>query len=472
MPGPLTRRILLKSLSAAGVMFAGPKLVLAAGAKSEDGFTVLRAEPGTAPIMGDGKPQTAVWAYDGAVPGPVLRVSQGEEVRIRFENRLPQPSTVHWHGIRNINAMDGVAYLTQDPVLQGASFDYVFTPPDAGTFWYHPHARTWEQLARGLYGVLIVEEKSPPAFDLDIPLVLDDWRVDDEGVLDEASFGHMMDWSHAGRLGNWLTVNGTSRPNFTLPAGGRVRLRLINTSNARTLRVSLNGLVGKIIAFDGQPISPEDLSAQPLVIAPAQRVDVAVEVSEKLDQKSVLIAHAGEQQLEIANFLTTAPSSPIKTGSIDLPKNPIPTDVDLKNPLKVELLMEGGAMGGMREATYNGLKMNARELMNAKKFWAFNGIVGRAEAPLFTAKRGQTAVVNMINKTAWPHAMHFHGMHFQVVEKNGKPVKDAPWRDTELMDPEDITKIALIADNPGKWMIHCHMLEHQAAGMAAWFEVA
>jgi FtsP/CotA-like multicopper oxidase with cupredoxin domain len=469
MPRRLTRRSVLKNMGAAVPLIAAPQLVLATSAL--DGFTVLRAAPGTAPIMGGEKPQTSVWAYDGGVPGPILRVTQGNEIRIRFENRLPQPSTVHWHGIRNINAMDGVAYLTQDPVLQGASFDYVFTPPDAGTFWYHPHARTWEQLARGLYGLLIVEEKIPLAFDADIPLVLDDWRIDDDGALDEASFGHMMDWSHGGRLGNWLTVNGTSRPTLELPAGGRVRLRLVNTSNARTLNISLTGLAGKLIALDGQPVPPEDVGLEPLVIAPAQRVDLAIDVAKTIGTISALDAHAGAEKLNIANFTTIEPLVALKKGSIDLPENPLARNLDLEDPLKVDLLMEGGAMGGMREAIYNGLKMNARELMNAKKFWAFNGIVGRAEAAFFSAKRGQTVVVNMINQTAWPHAMHFHGTHFKVIEKNGEPVANAPWRDTELMQPEDTTKISFKADNPGKWMVHCHMLEHQAAGMAAWFEV-
>ncbi|MEM7430189.1 MAG: multicopper oxidase domain-containing protein, partial [Pseudomonadota bacterium] len=262
----VSRRTLLKTAAAAA--FAPPVL---SAARASDGFIELIAGPAKAQLLAGGQPQTEVWAYGGGVPGPVLRARQGEPFRLRFINRLPQPSTIHWHGIRIANAMDGVAGLTQDAVPPGESFDYVFTPPDAGTYWYHPHSRTWEQLARGLYGALIVEEQLAPGFDADIPLLLDDWRLTKEGAIHEASLGGMMDFSHAGRLGNWVTVNGTSLPSLELPAGGLARLRLINTSNARVLDLKLGDFSGHIIAYDGQPIDPVTIPASPVALAPAQR---------------------------------------------------------------------------------------------------------------------------------------------------------------------------------------------------------
>ena len=465
----ITRRKFLKNAGAAGALLATPKLVLAE-TKTPDGFTVLRAEQAKAPIMGPGKPQTDVWAYNRTVPGPIIRSRQGEQVKIRFENRLPIPSTVHWHGIRIENAMDGVANLTQDAVAPGEDFDYVFTPPDAGTYWYHPHSRSWEQLARGLYGLLIVEEATPPRFDADIPLVLDDWRIDDNGAIHEESFGAMMDWSHAGRLGNWLTVNGTSLPSFELPSGGIARLRLANCCNARVLEISLQGLTGTIIALDGQPVPEQPLGSEPLVIAPAQRADLAVHVGE-LEGTAKFLAHSRDQAMEIASFKASASEASGARPSIKLPANPLPVDLDTSDVLEADLVMEGGAMGAMREAIFEGSKMTIRQLVAKGQVWAFNGVVGRTEEPLFSARRGQTVTVKMVNQTAWPHAMHFHGHHFVAVERNGKPVSGAPWRDTELLQPEETVKIAFKADNPGKWMLHCHMLEHQAAGMATWFEV-
>ena len=138
-------------------------------------------------LTGDGHPDTAVWAYDGTVPGPELRVRQGDPVRVVVSNKLGEDTTVHWHGIRLPNAMDGVPGLTQPPIRPGESFTYEFTPPDAGTFWYHPHADTLQQLGRGLAGALIVEEREPVAVDRDLLWFIEDWRLDDGGQIAPAS---------------------------------------------------------------------------------------------------------------------------------------------------------------------------------------------------------------------------------------------------------------------------------------------
>ena len=461
----VTRRSLLQSAAAAAF---SPAFLTAA--RASDGFIELTAGPAKAQLLAEGEPKTDVWAYGDTVPGPILRAKQGEPFRLRFINNLPQPSTIHWHGIRIENAMDGVAGLTQEPVLPGESFDYVFTPPDAGTYWYHPHSRTWEQMARGLYGALIVEEREAPGFDLDLPLIVDDWRLTKSGAFHEESLGSMMEFSHAGRLGNWVTVNGTSLPSFDLPAGGIARLRLINTANSRVLNLKLDDFKGEIIAFDGQPITPQAIPSDVLPFAPAQRIDLAVRVPETVSGKLELKAQSREVEITIAEFKITGESRPVKQIPA-LPENPLPVKLDLSSPLQSELRMEGGAMGGLEQARLNGELLSIRQMVRKNKAWAFNGVVGRTDEPLFSAKRGQTVVIDIINDTAWPHAMHFHGHHVKVIERNGQPVEGAPWRDTELMQRDDRIKVAMPADNPGKWMLHCHMLEHQAAGMATWFEV-
>ena len=153
------------------------------------------------------------------------------------------------------------------------------------------------------------------------------------------------------------------------------------------------------------------------------------------------------------------------------PANPLSTDLDLAGAQAVELLLEGGAMGRMAQALHNGQMKDIRSLVGEGLVWALNGTAGMTETPLFTAPRGQTVTVEMRNDTAWPHAMHFHGHHFKVVERNGQPTSDGAWKDTVLIERLESAKIAFVADNPGKWMIHCHMLEHQAAGMTTWFKV-
>src|SRR5262249_46333846 len=162
---------------------------------------VLTAAPARLPLVGPPHPETDVWCYDGQIPGPEIRVRQGDSVRVRVENRLSEPTTVHWHGVRLPNAMDGVPHLTQSPISPGETFTYEFACPDAGTFWYHPHQHSDVQIGRGLYGPLIVERHDPLPIDRDITWVLGDWRLLRDASISN-DFGNMHDVSHNGRVGN------------------------------------------------------------------------------------------------------------------------------------------------------------------------------------------------------------------------------------------------------------------------------
>ena len=220
-----------------------------------------------------------LWLYNQQSPGPIISAEVGTELTIEFQNLLTEPTTIHWHGIRNLNAMDGVANLTQPSIEPGETFVYKFPVNDAGTFWYHAHNKSWEQVSRGLYGPLIVNDSSEIKFDRDIILVADDWRLDKDYKFDDKSLGSLMDWSHQGRLGNWLTINGMSNPKITINQNSNVRLRLINASNARTLSFNFDNYDAKIIALDGAPCKPFKQSL--LKIAPAQRVDVFLRVKSR-----------------------------------------------------------------------------------------------------------------------------------------------------------------------------------------------
>src|SRR6516225_5334825 len=177
-----------------------------------------------------GRGVTEVWAYNGQVPGPELRVRLGETVRVRFTNRLPQATTIHWHGVRVPNGMDGVPTAARPAIEPGGSFTYEFTPKDAGTFWYHPHHRSSEQVERGLYGVLVVEDASPPAYQQDVVWVLDDWLLTPDQQVDP-NFNTMHDLAHDGRWGNLITVNGRTDTVLGAKPGSRIRLRLLNAAN-------------------------------------------------------------------------------------------------------------------------------------------------------------------------------------------------------------------------------------------------
>jgi len=466
-----SRRQFLQGAGLAAGWALCPGLALAG--KSDDGFINLIARPGEMPLLGAGKVATRIWGYEGKSPGPQIRVRQGEEVRVRLINKLPQPTTMHWHGVRIVNAMDGVPELTQKAVPPGGRFDYVFRAPDAGTFWYHTHNRTWEQMARGLYGTLIVEEKEKPAFDQDLTLVVDDWRLTEEGQIHEQSLGALHEWAHGGRSGRWITVNGAYRPQMKIRAGERVRLRLVNVCNASIYALKLEGLKADLIALDGQPVAPRDVSSEPMLFSPAQRIDLAVAADPNHQGKASLRSLRRDGSDELAGFVI----EPSSTGAgknpdpIRLPDNPLPKTLDRSGALNIKVKMEGGAMGRLRSAVYKGRKLGIDELIQVKSIWALAGVTGLPEKPLFSARRGQSVVLNLINETAWPHPMHIHGFHFSVLERNGKPMAGAPWRDTELIMPRETVLLGFVADNPGKWLLHCHTLEHAAAGMITWFEV-
>ena len=429
----------------------------------------LRAAPGSVQLAPPDYPETPVWAYGDGIPGPVLRVTQGEMFSRRFINDLPEPSTIHWHGIRIVNAMDGVPELTQANVPPGGHFLYDFVVPDAGTYWYHPHNRTWEQMARGLYGALIVEEPAPPQVDRDEVLIIDDWRLSEDARIHE-SFGAMMDWSHAGRVGNWVTVNASGEFRLTARRNERLRLRLVNTANARTFSLGLHGIEGWIVALDGQPLDAP-APADRIMLASAQRADLIVDVTSDEGTPAHLVSFERDGTRSIATLDVADAERPARLPApAALPPNPVPPLGDTDGARQVKLRMEGGAMGNLREAVVDGQRMGIRQLVEKGLVWAFNGMAADLPTePLLVASRGENGRIAMVNDTAWPHAMHLHGHHFRRLGADGRL---GPLRDTILIERGETAEIAFVADNPGSWLLHCHMLEHAASGMRTWLKVA
>lgn len=456
-------------------MAAAPFLPITAQARPATDGRLLHAREGTAGLLGPGNPETKIWGYNGIPGGPLLRARQGDEFSAALRNGLSQGTSIHWHGIRLPNAMDGVSGLTQNPVPTGGNFDYRFKFRDAGTYWYHSHNRSWEQMARGLYGMLVVEETDPPEADQDLAFIVDDWRLDNRGQIDSQSFGAMPDWAHAGRLGNWVTVNGGPGPVLEGRRNERLRLRVLNAANARIFTLAFPGLSPWVIALDGQPIEPWAAGSANLTLAPGQRADILVDVTGEPNTARPVKALFPRQTIDIAT-IKTVPGTPLRSKTFGSPKrlaaNPLPGPLSLHQAVAAPLRMEGGAMGGMMGAMMGGRMHGMRGLMAQGKVWAFNGVAGLPDRPLASVRKGQTVRIDMDNANRWPHAMHLHGHHFRVVRRNGRDVGASPWRDTELVQPGERVSIAFIADEPGKWLFHCHMLEHQAGGMSTWIEVA
>ncbi|UXX83217.1 multicopper oxidase family protein [Roseovarius pelagicus] len=432
---------------------------------------LLTAKEAMIQLAPDSYPATPVWSYDGTIPGPMIRVAQGSRFERRLVNTLTVPTSIHWHGIRIDNAMDGVAGLTQEPVPSGQGFDYAFDLPDAGTYWYHAHTNSMEQVARGLSGALIVEEPTQPDVDGDEVLMIDDWLIDPDTGRFVDNFAAPMARSHGGRIGNLVGVNG--RYNYSLPArqNDRLRLRLINAANAQIFGLRLEGLRGWTIALDGMPLAEPEPVSNTLVLAPAQRIDLIVDVTAEKDAPAgLLFAASDDSWRALVEFTVTGRAASVHR---DLPA-PLPSNPRMDTPgidaaRVFDMPLQGGAMRGLESASFNGQTMGWQELVQNGQFWALAGQAGMGKTPFAALSLGETARIRMTNDTIFPHAMHLHGMHFRVRNADGTT---GPLRDTVLVMPDQTTEIAFVADNPGKWLLHCHMLGHAASGMTNWITVS
>jgi FtsP/CotA-like multicopper oxidase with cupredoxin domain len=453
----LSRRDFLASfaaLSATGPVFA----------QASPTAKALKASVSDMQLLPEGYGKTSIWGFDGRAPGPEIRVAKGARIQRRLVNDLPQATSVHWHGIHIDNAMDGVPGLTQEAVQPGSHFDYDFVAPDAGTYWYHAHNRSMEQVARGMYGALIIEEPNPIDVDREEILILDDWLIDPDTAQIDSNFGAPHDLSHAGRMGNYITTNGVYNLAFSTRRHERMRLRLINASNARIFALRLDGLAGWTVALDGMPLAkPEDVT-DTIVLGPAQRVDLIVDVVADVGE-TAHIAHLNQNETfsQVAFEVGAGGADNRRGVPLALPPNDHAV-VDLEAATPLTLKMEGGAMGGLRSATLGGEMKSMREIVAAGRFWAFNGAADGVDGPPFAElARGEHVRIAIGNDTSFQHTMHLHGMHFHEIGQDGRL---GPLRDTTLVDRGEVREIAFVADNPGQWLFHCHMLSHAAAGMS------
>ncbi|MDE0303727.1 MAG: multicopper oxidase family protein [Albidovulum sp.] len=409
--------------------------------------TRLIAAPVALRILPDGDELTKLLGFNGKSPGPEIRARQGERIEVAFENGLVQGSAIHWHGIHLENAMDGVPGLTQSVVEPGEAFEYSFEVPHPGTFWYHSHHRSWEQVAKGLYGPLIVEEIDPPLIDRDITVFVDDWRISRSGEL-QGDFGNLHDFSHAGRLGTFARAL-FSQDKVML--GDRLRLRLINASVARIFSLEIGGGSGVVAAHDGMPLPDVvPLGKEALQLAPAQRTDVILDVSGPVD--FMLLTQQGPYELGTIVAEGTNPT-PIEAPIGPLPSANLPIAV-AEGSKSSTLVMQGGAMGGRH---------------GGSDIWAFNDYSGLPEKPWRKFAIGEVARIELRNDTAFPHGIHLHGHHFHEIANDGSL---GHYRDTTLVMHGQSQEILCMFDNPGKWLLHCHTLGHQASGMKTWIEVS
>ncbi|HEX8663128.1 MAG TPA: multicopper oxidase family protein [Beijerinckiaceae bacterium] len=433
----------------------------------EDGFRVLTAAPKRAKLHPEAPVEAELWAFDGEVPGPILRIRHGDEVRVRLKNRTDGPLSLHWHGVRIANAMDGAAPLTQAPVLPGKDFDYRFTPPDAGTYLVRPGliGASAKAAERGLTALLVVEEREKAPVDQEIVLLFDDWRLERDGTL--SPFGAVAEAATTGRLGNFLTINGHVPPQAVEAApGSRIRLRLANLCNARATRLRFDDLKVYVVSVDGQPTESFEPLRSTLPFSPGSRYDLLFDVPEA-GAKGAVTALIGPG---VPLLTVAAAGEPASAKRPALPpiaglalNKLLPPAIRLQDAVRRDVVIAGGARQGPGGGpVYDG---------DPRKIWTVNGAAGDpGSKPLVTVKRGQPVVLAIKNTTPAMQPLHLHGHVFRLLH----PFDDGwePYFLDTMQVPENRTvRIAFVADNPGKWLLASTVLERFDTGLWTWFEV-
>ncbi len=388
---------------------------------------------------------TEVWTYNGTVPGPQIDVRLGETVRATLRNELSAPTSVHWHGIRVPNDMDGVPGLNQTAVAPGETFVYEFAPPDSGTYWYHSHTLGSEQLDRGLYGAIVVADaENTDAFDVDTVWMLDDWLLDESGqVMGDFFDNHQA--MHYGRRGELLTMSGQPSAELIVRPGERVRLRLVNASNGRWYEPALAGLGARVLAVDGQ-LAGRTIDLDGMLLGPGNRLDIVFDAP--LTPGSFpLLDMVFEAETPLGTVIVEG--SPVERDRVDIAVNGAVPDWSAAADLVADVELDFDV--GVDPDGFGRYRINDRSYPDVE--------------PIHL-EQGKFTKIRLFNRTGLLHPIHLHGQFFKVLTRNGVPVDEPYFRDTVFVDFEEVVEIGIVPPDTGQWLLHCHIQEHADAGMA------
>lgn len=457
-------------------------------------------------------------AYNGSIPGPTFHVKQGDKVTVNFKNEINMDTTVHAHGLRQDVKMDGTPGMSQEPVKVGDSFKYEWSFPDAGIYWYHPHIREDYQQGSGMYGAIIVAPKDStywPAADSEQTLILSDALTDSKTGLLVPFNKNAATHTLMGRYGNVLLINGKTNWQTTAKANTVQRLYIANASNARPYRFALEGVKMKIIGSDNGRVGSERF-VDALTLSPGERYIVDV-VFDKTGPVQIMNNAPG----------STSTIGMVKVGSNDQPSSAVGqyatlrTNTDVSDEIKslaskvneskrllIGVTMSGGmsgmsGMSGMDSSSSSTMTMpdgsmmdssgntvdpetNGIEWTNANmnmdgtqmsgKWSLTDQDTNKSNADVnWTFKKGEVVRIRINNPSSSMHPMqhpiHIHGQRFAVVSKNGMANTNLEWKDTVTVPSGQSYELLVEMDNPGEWMLHCHIAEHLEAGMAISFKV-
>lgn len=402
-----------------------------------------------------GGPLVNVYAYNGSIPGPTLDVREGDSVIIHFRNQLPESTTVHWHGVHVPANTDGSPLY---PIAPGVVHDYRFrvTAGSAGTYWYHPHPdrRSGFQIAMGLFGGIIVHAPNDPLAAAGIPdklLILSDNRFDSTGAVsfpDPKSIDASVDLEN-GREGNVLFVNGQVMPTIPIRRGELQRWRIVNASAGRVYRLAVAGQRLVQVGTDGG-LFEHPVEVPELLVANSERVEFLVRGTGAVESGTALQdlpydrympqtrpADWGRTRELLSLRYTDDPTVP----SVEIPSvlRPIPAFDTTHLAARRVIVMSQGMIDGRKMDMH---RVDIRSHVGATEIWTIQNVVGM------------------------DHPFHLHGFHFQVLDRDGVPEPFRSWKDTGNVPKHSSIRIVVRFDDyPGKWMYHCHILDHEDEGM-------
>jgi FtsP/CotA-like multicopper oxidase with cupredoxin domain len=384
----------------------------------------------------------------------MIKAKKGDTLLVKLKNNLSEPTMIHWHGIKLPASMDGTGEV-QKPIEPGEEFTYQFELPDAGSFWYHSHHNETVQMERGMYGAIIVADESDPVVDEEKVFLIDDMKLSANFEFTKPSWAlPRLIEKHDGRQGDTLLINGKVDSLLHMHAGQVERWRLINASSARYFKLYLGGKEFKIIGTDGGLIE-RPIALTEALITPGERIDIIVGPFlrgefipiESLSYNRVTFLKPKKETFARVEVLDAKPSIADIPSFLRLIEPLAPQEAAVNR--KVKLSVGPSLKNGMNFLIDNDLHV--------------------VDKPV---KVGELQVWELDNVSLMDHPFHLHGFFFQVLEINGKAPAYKAWKDTINLTPRTKVKIAWMPDNrPGKWMYHCHILEHHAAGMMASFEV-
>ena len=443
-----------------------------------------------------------MYAFNGEVPGPLIRVPQNATITVRFHNRIDLESTVHWHGVRLDNRNDGVPGLTQEAVAPGGDFLYTVHFPDAGIYWYHPHVREDIEQALGLFGNILVDSPETDYYspaNSEHALVLDDLLVNGDTLI---PFGkEEPDFALMGRVGNVLLVNGEPRYALRAKRGEVVRFFLTNVANSRTWNVSFSGAPMKVIASDVSRFEHEE-RVRSVVLAPAERYVVEVRFDKPgryalVNSIQAINHYRGEFEPQVDTLgivtVTDEPARPDYARQFAILRQhaTVSREIDRyrqyfdKPPdkrLTLTVRTTGLPLATVQFMTIDTAYYAPVEwvdgmpdmnwLSTAKQVqWILrDDATGRENMDIdWHVARGSVVKLRIFNDPMsfhpMQHPIHLHGQRMLVVSRDGVPMQNLSWKDTALIPVGSTVDLLIDASNPGNWMLHCHIAEHLGAGM-------